>query len=198
MASITSLDQDLAKKRADKYDEDNEKEVRGWISSIIGEELPADKSFHEILKSGVVLCKLANKIEPGTIKKINNSKMPFMQMENISAYLNALNKFGVPAHETFQTIDLFEDKNMLQVLNSFFALSRTLDDKGGYDHIPLIGPKLAKSRECSFTEEQLREGLFIASKYSQGYTGGSNQSGMSFGARREITYNNPFDKDKKK
>jgi len=37
---------------------------------------------------------------------------------------------------------------MLQVLNSFFALSRTLDDKGGYDHIPLIGPKLAKSRVC--------------------------------------------------
>jgi len=29
-------------------------------------------------------------------------------MENISAYLNALNKFGVPAHETFQTIDLYE------------------------------------------------------------------------------------------
>jgi len=195
--SVTSLDQDLAKKRADKYDEDNEKEVRGWISSIIGEELPADKSFHEVLKNGVILCKLANKIEPGIVKKINTSKMPFMQMENISAYLNALKKFGVPAHETFQTIDLYEDKNMLQVLNSFFALSRTLNDKG-YENIPLIGPKLAKSRECSFTEEQLREGLFIAGKYSQGYTGGSSQSGMSFGNRREITYNNPFDKDKEK
>jgi len=78
--SITSLDQDLAKKRADQYDDDNEKEVRGWIACILGEELPADQSFHEILKSGVVLCKLANKIQPGTIRKINNSKMPFMQM----------------------------------------------------------------------------------------------------------------------
>jgi hypothetical protein len=194
--SVTSLDQDLAKKRSEQYDNDNEKEVRGWISTILGEELPTDQSFQEILKNGVILCKLANKIEPGIIRKINTSKMPFMQMENISAYLNALKKFGVPAHETFQTIDLYENKNMLQVLNSFFALSRTLNDKGGYDNIPLIGPKLAKSRECSFTEEQLREGLFIAGKYSQGYTGGSSQSGMSFGNRREIVYNNPFKNEK--
>lgn len=31
---------------------------------------------------------------------------------------------GVPKHDLFQTIDLYEKKNMTQVIDSIFALSR--------------------------------------------------------------------------
>lgn len=39
-----------------------------------------------------------NKIKPGSIKKINHGKLPFMQMENINNFLNAAKAIGVPKH----------------------------------------------------------------------------------------------------
>ncbi|XP_048577955.1 myophilin isoform X3 [Nematostella vectensis] len=68
------------------------------------------------LKSGVVLCKLANAIQPGAIKKINNAKMNFMMMENIENFCNFVQTKGVASQYQFVTIDLFEGKNMHQVL----------------------------------------------------------------------------------
>ena len=36
---------------------------------------------------GVLLCKVMNALEPGVIRKIHASKMPFKQMENISQFM---------------------------------------------------------------------------------------------------------------
>ena len=37
-------------------------------------------------------------------------------MENIAQFLNGAKELGVPPHDLFQTVDLFEKKNMTQVL----------------------------------------------------------------------------------
>eukprot|EP01115_Flamella_aegyptia_P001197 TRINITY_DN1192_c0_g1_i1.p1 TRINITY_DN1192_c0_g1~~TRINITY_DN1192_c0_g1_i1.p1 ORF type:complete len:97 (-),score=58.46 TRINITY_DN1192_c0_g1_i1:45-335(-) len=50
--------------------------------------------------------------------------MPFVQMENISAYLNACRDLGLAVHDLFQTVDLFEAKNMNQVVINLTALKR--------------------------------------------------------------------------
>ena len=50
----------------------------------------------EALKDGVVLCNLANAIQPGVCVKPSTSKMPFKQMENIGAYIKACAEIGVP------------------------------------------------------------------------------------------------------
>ena len=63
-------------------------------------------------------------------------------MENIHLFLNALSeKLGVPKYDQFQTIDLYENKNMLAVIDSIFALSRYATAKGYVG--PCIGPKLS-------------------------------------------------------
>lgn len=56
--------------------------------------------------------------------KLTTSKFPFKQMEVIGQYLDRISKLGVLSQESFQTVDLYEGKNMLQVIDSIFALSR--------------------------------------------------------------------------
>lgn len=39
-----------------------------WMETVMGESLPSG-DFGDILKDGVVLCKLMNKLQPGSVKK---------------------------------------------------------------------------------------------------------------------------------
>ena len=43
--------------------------------------------FEDVLKNGVVLCRLINKIQPNSIKRIKESGTAFQLMENIQAYV---------------------------------------------------------------------------------------------------------------
>ncbi|XP_032235370.2 calponin-1 isoform X1 [Nematostella vectensis] len=97
---------------------DRAKVVRMWIEGKTSCNFGGDTAddFQNTLKSGVVLCKLANAIQPGAIKKINNAKMNFMMMENIENFCNFVQTKGVASQYQFVTIDLFEGKNMHQVL----------------------------------------------------------------------------------
>lgn len=52
--------------------------AREWVESVLGGETGA--SFGESLRDGVALCKIANRIVPGSIDKINLSSRPFKQV----------------------------------------------------------------------------------------------------------------------
>lgn len=93
-----------------------------WICDMTGYAKAEDQSVHEFLKDGVVLCHLINQLSPDSVKKIHDSKMAFKQMENINHFLQAAQAYGVQLMDLFQTVDLFDDKNMLQVLNAIHAL----------------------------------------------------------------------------
>lgn len=86
--------------------------------------------FADALNDGQILCRLINIITPGKIKKINSSSLAFKQMENIGAFLAAVSSYGVPAASSFQTVDLYEKKNMNQVLICIQALSRQATANG--------------------------------------------------------------------
>jgi len=76
------------------------------------------------LKSGVTLCNFLNKLKPNTVTRINTSKMPFKEMENVDAYIKACTTIGVPSQYSFMTVDLYEAKNLNQVIQNLMSLKR--------------------------------------------------------------------------
>lgn len=167
-----------------KYSEELAQESLEWIRLITGE--PENTSgdmdnFYEVLKDGTLLCKLANNIQPNMVKKVNESKMAFKCMENINAFLEAARQLGVPAQETFQTVDLWERQN----LNSVVICLQSLGRKAGSYGKPSIGPKEAEKNVRNFSEEQLRAGQGVIS-LQYGSNKGANQSGINFGNTRHM------------
>lgn len=63
-------------------------------------------------------------MQPGIIKRVQESKMAFKCMENINSFLEAAKTFGVPSQELFQTVDLWERQNLNSVVICLQALGR--------------------------------------------------------------------------
>ena len=63
-----------------------------------------------------------NTLQPGAIPKINTTGGQFKMMENITNFLSAAEKYGVAEIDLFQTVDLFEKKDISTVTNMLFQL----------------------------------------------------------------------------
>ncbi|KAI9483111.1 MAG: calponin homology domain-containing protein [Benjaminiella poitrasii] len=185
---LYGLDKEIQAKISSKYSTEREQEAKEWIENVIGEKFPSD-DFAESLKDGVILCKLIGKVVPGQ-GKYKQSKMPFIQMENISIFLRGAEALGVPKYDLFQTIDLYEKKNMTQVIDSIFSVSRYAYKAGTAQ--TYLGPKLADKQQPVFSKEAAQAANATYNTYQYGYTGGANQSGMSFGKRRDIVGSDPY------
>jgi len=154
---------------------EQEKEVMDWIEAVMGEPLPKGE-YEEVLKNGVVLCKLMNKISPGAIAKFKESGPAFLLMENVQSFLKAIKTYGVSDEEVFQTPDLFEARNIPQVTLCLYALARTTQKHSEYDG-PRMGPKMATENKRNFTEEQIRQGRDGNIGLQAGSNKGASQSG---------------------
>jgi hypothetical protein len=170
---LYGMDKELADKQAAKWDPKLEAEARAWISAVLGE--PLEGSLHEELKSGVKLVNLVRTIKPDIIKPASKMSAPFKQMENIGNYLSACTKLGAQAHDSFQTVDLYENANMLAVVIQIHALGRLVQKIPGYNG-PTLGVKEAESNVRVFSEETLQkakaEQTFLG-KGSHGTAGGA-------------------------
>jgi len=145
--------------------------------------VPRDQPFAKVLKDGVLICKLINVIQPGSVKSIKTKGGNFQLMENIAAFQKACKKYGVPQEEIFQTADLFEARNIDQVALSLFCLGRVAKNKN-FDG-PTLGPKMSEAQKREFTEEQLRAGDGQISLQA-GSNKGASQAGISMGKQRMI------------
>ena len=120
-----------------------------------------DAPIGEWLHDGKVLCTLANALRAGSVKKIEESSMPFKQMENISAFLRAAKELECPA--TFETVDLFEEKDMGLVVLCLSALKTLFEGEGasrapaalklGAAAAPIPGAKLPVPRLTPVTND---------------------------------------------
>jgi len=113
------LSADARAKLDSKWDDTIAKQVSDWITQVTGTKI-AD--FHEDLKDGVLLCNFLNTLVPGAVSAPKKSKAPFVMMENINAYLAGCRNLGLSSVDLFQTVDLYEAKNMSLVLMNLHAL----------------------------------------------------------------------------
>merc|ERR1711956_180461 len=132
--------------------------------------------YEEVLKDGVVLCRMMNKIVPDAIKKFKQKEPAFLLMENVQSFLAAIKKYGVPDEEIFQTPDLFEARNISQVTLCLYALARTTQKHAEYAG-PAMGPKMATENKRNFSDEQIRAGRDAQVGLQSGSNKGASQSG---------------------
>ena len=119
-----SLERQVRAKLAGKRNAEQEGEAQEWIETILGAKFPPGESYEAALKDGIILCKLMNKIKPGSINKINTTGASFKMMENINLFQKALREYGLADIDVFQTVDLWEQKDISQITTTLFALGR--------------------------------------------------------------------------
>lgn len=150
----TNLDQDLKISRLEKYAK-SETEIKQWIFDTLKTPHDTQQQYHaknydllDILKDGELLCSLGNLLGAPNCptKRYKSLRMPFVQMENISFFLDTCKLIGVPHNEIFQTVDLYERQDPYQIVITLILFSRKANSYNS-QHFPRpIGPKLVKPR----------------------------------------------------
>lgn len=191
------LTREVQSKIEKKYDVELEERLVEWIvvqcGSGVGRPEPGKTEFQNWLKNGCVLCELINSLSGANkpIKSIKSSGMVFKQMELISLFLKAAETYGVTKTDIFQTVDLFEGKDLAGVQRTLMALGSLAVTKndGCYKGDPSWFHKKAQENRRDFSEEQLTEGKNVIG-LQMGTNRGASQAGMSYGRQRQII-NNP-------
>ncbi|XP_021572522.1 transgelin-3 isoform X2 [Carlito syrichta] len=189
------LSREVQEKIEQKYDADLENKLVDWIILQCAEDIehppPGRAHFQKWLMDGTVLCKLINSLYPPgqePIPKISESKMAFKQMEQISQFLKAAEIYGVRTTDIFQTVDLWEGKDMAAVQRTLMALGSVAvtKDDGCYRGEPSWFHRKAQQNRRGFSEEQLRQGQNVIG-LQMGSNKGASQAGMTgYGMPRQI------------
>ncbi|XP_061903959.1 transgelin-like isoform X1 [Entelurus aequoreus] len=181
-----------------KYDPELEERLVMWIIAQCGPKVGNPEAgrvgFQEWLKNGSVLCELINSLSGANmpIKNIKTSGMAFIQMEQISLFLKAAESYGVTKTDTFQTVDLFENKDLAAVQRTLAALGNLAVTKndGNFKGDPSWFHKKAQENKRDFSEEQLSEGKNVIG-LQMGTNKMASQAGMTgYGRPRQIINNN--------
>jgi len=90
-------------------------EVRVWLAAVLNDtELARTPgSLVQRLKSGVLLCRLANVLQAGSVPTtVYTGRVSFLQAQNIELYLRACAHAGIPASTLFDPGDLQYERNI--------------------------------------------------------------------------------------
>ncbi|XP_059207510.1 transgelin-like [Centropristis striata] len=189
------LTREVQSKIDKKYEAELEERLVEWIVVQCGVDKPAPGKieFQNWLKDGIVLSELINSLygDKKPIKTIKKSGMVFKQMEQISLFLKAAETYGITKTDMFQTVDLFEGKDLAAVQRTLMALGSlaVTKDDGCYKGDPSWFHRKSQENKREFSDEQLSEGKNVIG-LQMGTNRGASQAGMSYGRPRQIL-NNP-------
>ncbi|XP_010722254.2 protein turtle homolog A [Meleagris gallopavo] len=189
------LSREVQQKIDRQYDPELEQLLVRWMVGQCGEDIPQPApgrdGFQQWLKDGTVLCRLINSLYPrgqAPVAKIQASSMAFKQMEQISQFLQAAERYGIAATDIFQTVDLWEGKNMACVQRTLMNLGSLAVAKGDGLFVgdPNWFPKKSQENRRVFSEDKLKEGQSVIG-LQMGTNRGASQAGMTgYGMPRQI------------
>ncbi|XP_014876894.1 calponin-3 isoform X1 [Poecilia latipinna] len=129
--------------------------------------------------------RLINKLQPGTVKKINHSQLNWHKLENLGNFIKAILTYGLKPTDIFEANDLFENGNMTQVQTTLLALASMAKTKGMDTKID-IGVKYADKQARQFDEEKIKAGQCVIG-LQMGTNKCASQAGMTaYGTRRHL------------
>ncbi|KAK4746148.1 hypothetical protein SAY87_012460 [Trapa incisa] len=143
---IRLSDRGLASRKAEEASSRRYEAVR-WLRKTVGvvggKDLPAEPSEEEFrlgLRSGIILCNVLNRVQPGAVPKVvegpsDSAAVPdgaalsvFQYFENVRNFLVAVEEMGLP---TFEASDLEKGGKSARIVNSVLALKAYSDWKDG-------------------------------------------------------------------
>ncbi|GLT56221.1 hypothetical protein SLA2020_292810 [Shorea laevis] len=120
-------------------------EAAGWLRKMVGvvaaKDLPSEPSEEEFrlgLRSGIILCNVLNKVQPGAVPKVVESPCDaalipdgaalsaFQYFENVRNFLVAAQEMGIPS---FEASDLEQGGKSARIVNCVLALKSYHDWK---------------------------------------------------------------------
>ena len=180
-------------------------EAARWVAAVTGAPLPnrlsvgseeaqqsqqnnsaiLESELQQWLRSGELLCAVANRVRPGVAQSSNGSSTvdatghisPFKCMGNISSYVAACKVLNVPAQDLFEASDLHEGRNMRAVVRNIHSLGRIAQLVESFDG-PVLGARLASRNERQFSEQQLAEARALPRRLSSGAAPAGGVSGV--------------------
>jgi hypothetical protein len=112
-----------------------ERVVTDWIESVLGEFKAGQINLHQWLRTGEVLCKLANNIlnvSPNPNIRITqiarSSDTVLQQRENGRRFVDICRSLGVSEQDCFAPGDLYDGANMKAVVNCVYCLGGILQN----------------------------------------------------------------------
>ncbi|XP_073292430.1 kinesin-like protein KIN-14I [Primulina huaijiensis] len=122
-------------------------EAAGWIRKMVGvvagKDFPAEPSEEEFrigLRSGIMLCNVLNKVQPGAVPKVveapsdivvipdGTALSAYQYFENIRNFLDSIGELGIP---TFEASDLEQGGKPSRIVSSVLALKSYYEWKQG-------------------------------------------------------------------
>ncbi|KAG5514191.1 hypothetical protein RHGRI_035553 [Rhododendron griersonianum] len=140
---VRSRELDLDSRRAEEA-ATRRYEAAGWLRKMVGvvaaKDLPAEPSEEEFrlgLRSGLILCTVLNKVQPGAVPKVvespDSALVPdgaalsaYQYFENVRNFLVAVQDMGLP---TFEASDLEQGGKSARVVSCALALKSYSDWK---------------------------------------------------------------------
>uniref|UniRef100_A0AC35TLM4 Transgelin n=1 Tax=Rhabditophanes sp. KR3021 TaxID=114890 RepID=A0AC35TLM4_9BILA len=194
------LSRDIERKNQARFILEEAQEILVWVQQTTGiafpidaQEITTNAEFSDLLKDGVQLCFLVNRLltmdAKSAIRFRENPKMPFHKMENISNFLEAIKMYGVLEFSCFQTVDLYENKHAYKVVECLRSLAGVAQSKNARISFPSWVVKMAHANKRDFSKDVLRRGeVVIPLQY--GTNKCASQKGMHpYGLCRQIKPN---------
>lgn len=161
-----------------------ESEIALWIEAVLNDPIPP-KDFDDLLRDGVLLCRVMNTLKPGCVSKIQKPWTKDNQRANIQAFLDAVRSYGVPEEYIFAIEDLHEKRNIPNVIKTMIFLGKVIYEHPEWEG-PYLGPKPTGSIR-QWPEEKLRAGEGIV-PLQAGTNKFATQKGLRIGRARDINF----------